>query len=198
MIATWESMMWLGPEEPTFTVRVEGTDRCWLRVYRERDARCWDKRYDDPALAARSRFANTLVRCESARKGEVVLWPYERLRRSLVRQVVARLRCRMYSACKKYDQSELPVRPCDMAVCFLGCTESELVERLEWQMTSGMDWTNAGAKGWHIDHIQPLSMFDLRKVDHIKAACNANNLRPCWEKENLKKNCRPLQQGGCI
>lgn len=198
MIPTWESPLWLNPKEPIFTLRVEGKDRCWLRAQRERDAASWDKRHEDPARAAKSRFANTLIRYECKWHDEIVWWPYERVRRSFVRSVVARLRSRMYTACKKYNAGELPVRPCEMAVEFLGCTPSELVEQLEWQMQSGMDWTNAGTKGWHIDHIQPLSMFDLRKLEHIKIACHATNLRPCWEKENLKKNRRPLQQGGCI
>ena len=50
-----------------------------------------------------------------------------------------------------------------------------------------MTWDNWAKDGWHIDHIKPLSSFDLTDPEQLKKACHYTNLRPLWAKENLKK-----------
>ena len=50
----------------------------------------------------------------------------------------------------------------------LGCTMKELKEHLEKQFKSGMTWENYGFYGWHVDHILPLSSFDLTNPDEQK------------------------------
>lgn len=196
MLAIWDSCLYLDPSEPIFTIRCEDAEKCWLQVHRERDYGPPYKKYHDAERSKQSRFAGTLVRMAWRLTDRVAYWPYERVRTLFVADIVHKLQSRMYTATRLYDRPRLPCRPCDMATKFLGCTESELIERFESLMQPGMDWTNCGLGGWQIDHIRPLSSFNLYEIEQVSIACHADNLRPCWEKENLSKNAKLPTQGG--
>lgn len=53
-----------------------------------------------------------------------------------------------------------------------------------------MTWDNHAPKGWHVDHIVPLSLFDLRDSVQQKKAFHVSNLQPLWAKENLSKGAK--------
>ena len=89
------------------------------------------------------------------------------------------LRNRVRNAIKSYK------RP-GSAVKDLGCTVQELKEHLELQFKPGMTWDNHGQ--WHIDHIKPLSIFDLSDPEQFMEACHYSNLQPLWAKDNLSKS----------
>jgi hypothetical protein len=74
------------------------------------------------------------------------------------------------------------------AVRDLGCTIDELKIYLESKFLSGMSWDNWSVEGWHIDHIKPLSSFDLTDRQQLLEACHYTNLQPLWAKDNLVKN----------
>lgn len=69
-----------------------------------------------------------------------------------------------------------------------GCDWKSLREHLESQFTDGMTWINYGVHGWHIDHIKPLSAFDLTNEQEIKTAFHYSNLQPLWAAENIRKH----------
>lgn len=78
----------------------------------------------------------------------------------------------------------------------IGCSIEELKKRFETAFYTNpktgemMSWENYGFYGWHIDHIVPLSSFDLTDPEQLKKACHYTNLQPLWWFENLSKNDR--------
>lgn len=70
----------------------------------------------------------------------------------------------------------------------LGYTHQQLRAHIESLWTPGMSWENYGRKGWHIDHIRPLSSFPI-DVD-LAFANSLENLRPLWWRDNLSKGSR--------
>lgn len=69
----------------------------------------------------------------------------------------------------------------------LGCTLQEFKTHIEKQFKEGMSWENYGFKTWHIDHIQPMSSFDLTKESELLACCHYTNMQPLWASDNLSK-----------
>lgn len=93
------------------------------------------------------------------------------------------LRNRLYMAIRRNYKS-------GSAVADLGCSVADLKLYLESKFTPGMTWDTWGPKGWHIDHITPLSAFDLRNRDQLKTACHFSNLQPMWARDNISKGNR--------
>lgn len=87
------------------------------------------------------------------------------------------------------------------AVDDLGCSTDELRKHLEQSFhidsRSGevMSWKNYGFNGWHIDHIMPLSAFDLTNREQFIKAVHYTNLQPLWWWENLEKADKILENG---
>lgn len=73
----------------------------------------------------------------------------------------------------------------------IGMTFKELKVYLETRFTEGMTWENYGQ--WHIDHILPISRFDLTNLEEQKKAFHYTNLQPLWAKDNLKKHAKVLK-----
>jgi hypothetical protein len=93
------------------------------------------------------------------------------------------LRGRLSQAIKNNQKSGSAVRD-------LGCTIAELKSYLESKFLPGMSWDNWSLEGWHIDHIEPLSKFDLSDPIEFKKACHFANLQPLWAKDNLSKGSK--------
>lgn len=68
----------------------------------------------------------------------------------------------------------------------LGCTLEDLKQHLEKQFDVGMTWDNHGE--WELDHIIPLSLFDLTDREQFLKACHYTNLQPLWWQDNLTKS----------
>lgn len=96
-------------------------------------------------------------------------------------RLATNLRSRLYIALKGKFRTNSAVRD-------LGCSIEKLKLWLEMHWQDGMTWDNYGFYGWHIDHIIPLSKFDLKNKEDCLKACHFSNLQPLWAEENLKKS----------
>jgi 5-methylcytosine-specific restriction endonuclease McrA len=70
---------------------------------------------------------------------------------------------------------------------YICCSYKELWEHLQKHFKDGMTKENQG-KVWHIDHIIPLSFFDLNDLTEAKIANHWGNLQPLFKEENLSKH----------
>lgn len=80
----------------------------------------------------------------------------------------------------------------------LGCTIPELRAHLESQFREGMSFENYGRTGWHIDHIIPCAMFDLRDPAQQRACFHWSNLQPLWARDNCRKGARVGKFGNSL
>jgi len=78
------------------------------------------------------------------------------------------------------------------AIRDLGCSVEYLRKHLERQFKVGMSWENfgKGARMWNIDHVIPLSSFDLSDLEQVKVAVNYKNLQPLWQSDNSRKGAK--------
>ena len=74
------------------------------------------------------------------------------------------------------------------AVGELGCTIGEFKVYIENKFQEGMSWENWKHDGWHLDHIKPLSSFDLTDREQFLEACHYTNLQPLWGWQNMQKH----------
>lgn len=70
----------------------------------------------------------------------------------------------------------------------LGTDRAGLFSHLESLFKPGMTWANRGLRGWHIDHVRPVALHDMRDPEQAKACWHYKNLQPLWWYENLKKS----------
>lgn len=95
-------------------------------------------------------------------------------------KLINNLRCRLndflnFRKLKKHNKT----------IDLIGCNPRELKSYLESKFSENMSWQNYGYRGWHVDHIIPLSSAnnynDIYKLFHY------TNLQPMWGIENMKK-----------
>jgi len=95
------------------------------------------------------------------------------------------LRSRIRSAIKNNQKS-------GSAISDLGCSIEKFKLWIEMNWKDGMTWDNHGLYGWHIDHIIPLSLFNLSIREEFLKASHFTNLQPLWAKDNLIKQDKIL------
>lgn len=78
------------------------------------------------------------------------------------------------------------------AVGDLGMSIADFKEYIEGLFKDGMTWDNYGK--WHLDHIRPLSSFDLTDKEQASAACYYLNIQPLWAIDNIKKGAKPHRE----
>jgi hypothetical protein len=81
-------------------------------------------------------------------------------------------------------RSRLGNRP---SLKLIGCTITQFISHIESQFKPGMTWENHGHKTWHLDHIKPISTFDLTDISQQRECFHFSNLRPLWASENFRR-----------
>ena len=106
---------------------------------------------------------------------------YDRKRRAedIQFRLAGNLRARLNNVMKGKAKNGSAVRD-------LGCSLGDLKQHLESQFAEGMTWDNYG--DWHVDHILPLSAFDLTDRKQLLEACHYTNLQPLWAEDNIRKS----------
>jgi hypothetical protein len=104
----------------------------------------------------------------------------ERFKDDLQYKISVSLRAKLYVFLKKDGK----VRQGLMSK-IIGCTKTELKDFIASKFDQDMNWGNYGK--WHIDHIIPLSSFDLTNNDQVLEAFHFSNLQPLWAIDNMKK-----------
>jgi len=69
---------------------------------------------------------------------------------------------------------------------YFGYTPKEYFNCVNSKLKDGMTLDNYGL--WHVDHIKPLSLFDLTKDKEIKKAWAFDNLQCLWARDNISKS----------
>lgn len=91
---------------------------------------------------------------------------------------------------------------------WLGCSRKEFILYIESLFLDGMNWNNYGAgyivgeggkpllnqsgkciklNQWQIDHIRPISSFDLNNPDDLSKIHFFKNLHPMWAEDHMAK-----------
>jgi len=68
----------------------------------------------------------------------------------------------------------------------IGCNPEELKIHLQRQLKDNMSFENYGE--WEIDHIKPISLFNLNNENELLECFNYKNLQPLWAFENRIKS----------
>ena len=74
-----------------------------------------------------------------------------------------------------------------ISVEYLGCSIDKLERWIEYQFNENMSWENYGSY-WEIDHVLPVSKFDLTNEQNIYQCFNWRNLQPLEARENIRKS----------
>jgi len=129
----------------------------------------------------------TAKRCYAARSHKEIeykkKYEQDRKKTDLLFKLKRNLRTRLWHA-TKYNWK------LGSAVSDLGCSIEEFKIYIESLFIDDMSWDNWSRTGWHIDHIKPLSSFNLSDKEDLLKACHYSNLQPLWCKDNLSKGCK--------
>lgn len=120
------------------------------------------------------------IKYRAKNKAKFAKRKYQRYHAEIQYRLKVSLRDRLNHAIKNKQKS-------GSAVSDIGCTIDELKSYLESKFQPGMSWDNWSRTGWHIDHVVPLSSFDLSDPEQLRKACHYTNLQPLWAKQNLSK-----------
>jgi hypothetical protein len=116
-------------------------------------------------------FRHNRLKCKDCERDE----PIEKMKRVI--------RSRIIGALKQKNKHTIE---------YLGCN---VTDYLNWLLKNDFGYTleNRG-KEWHIDHVIPLSHFDLENEEQQLIAFNWRNTMPLSVKENLSKNNKIIKE----
>lgn len=120
-------------------------------------------------IKPKTRFRHNRLKCKDCERDD----PNEKFKRYV--------RTRIYNCLRNKNKTKHSIE-------YLGCTSQEY---FNWMLTydKNYDLNNYGSE-WHIDHVIPLSKFNLNNVEEQLIAFNWRNTMPLSAKQNMSKNNR--------
>lgn len=94
--------------------------------------------------------------------------------------IKCRLRSRINAAVKSQKTNKS-----NKTTDLVGCDIKTFRLHIESLFKQGMSWNNMGS--WHLDHIKPCCMYNLRNIEEQKICFHYTNIQPLWAIDNLKK-----------
>lgn len=158
----------------------ENRDSCLAKM-RERNPEYYEKNRDR-VKAQTSRYQS-----ENSAKRNAYKIEWMRLRKANDPQYAA-LTIMRKMVTRTCDRIKVNRREIGRTVQALGYTALEFKFHIETLFTDGMTWGNHGQ--WHVDHIKPLSRFNLTDPEQRRAANSLDNLQPLWAAENMSKGAK--------
>jgi len=159
--------------------REENPDKYLLRL---KSSRKWKEENRERVLKCKREYGVRVDRRKYAAS-------YQRKRRKEPAfRIAGNLRSRVISGIKR-QQNGQDFSKATSTTGALCCTIPELIEYLESLFTAEMSWENYG-KGigkWNVDHIKPLTAFNLFDPQQFAEACHYTNLQPLWWDDNIAK-----------
>lgn len=108
------------------------------------------------------------------------LYHNKRAKEDFTFKLAQNLRRRFTRLAKGYhDESALDV---------VGCSLEFFQLWMMYRFYGDMDFHNHG-KLWHLDHVVPVSKFDLTDKEEMRKCFHWSNFQPLTAKENISKNC---------
>jgi hypothetical protein len=117
-------------------------------------------------IKSNDNFRHNRLKCKDCEREE----PFDKLRRYV--------RARIYNSLKRNKTKN--------TIKYLGCNIKEYIAWISYEIDY-YTFENYG-KEWHIDHVIPLSRFNLEDEEQQLIAFNWRNTMPLSVKENLSKN----------
>lgn len=118
-------------------------------------------------IKCNDRFRYNRLKCRDCERDE----PTEKFKRYV--------RTRIYNCLRNKNKTKHSVE-------YLGCSSDEYLKWI-FDYDNNCNLTNHG-KEWHVDHVIPISKFDLNNEEQQMLAFNWRNTMPLDCNENLKKN----------
>lgn len=108
-------------------------------------------------------------------------WKRYQYKTNPVYKIISSCRSKIHIALKR--QSAIKSK---RTIQLLGCSADFFKTFLQNQFTGNMSWENYG-KYWNIDHVIPVSSFDLTVPENQKKAFHYSNCRPMLASHNFSK-----------
>lgn len=108
---------------------------------------------------------------------------------NLLFKLNSRMSCRIREACRKNGFTKK-----SRTSEYIGCDWKTFKNHIESKFQNGMSWENYGPKGWHIDHIKPISL--AKNEDDLFRLNYYTNLQPLWWYDNLMKSDKISEEWG--
>lgn len=146
-----------------------------------------------PETKERKRQLSAKYRKTLEYKAKAVKYEKERKAKDPNFLLARRSRVRLRSALKRSN-----IEKSQRTQEYIGCSYAFLKRHIESQFKNGMAWEKPAS--FHIDHIRPLSSFDLTDSEQLKAAFHWSNLQPLYPMDNIKKGNKifPVDQNQCL